>query len=107
VRIRTTTRLGASPHPISVITGTDNSIRFDYRWAPPLAKVPVTGLLPGSAVILTSAGLQLFTDLTPGEPPAILVGLRSWATNPLTVGVPGHDYAHRGSCGCAEWPEAG
>jgi hypothetical protein len=87
VRIRPTTRLGASPNPISIITGTDNSIRFDYRWATPLAKVPVTGLLPSSAVILTSAGLHLFTDLTLGEPPTILVGeLRSQATNPLTVG---------------------
>jgi hypothetical protein len=34
VRIRTTTRAGASPHPISITTATDNSVRSGHRRAP-------------------------------------------------------------------------
>jgi hypothetical protein len=34
VRIRTTTRAGASPHPISTTTTPDNSTRSGHRCAP-------------------------------------------------------------------------
>jgi hypothetical protein len=34
VRIRRTTRAGASPHPISITTATDNSVRSGHRRAP-------------------------------------------------------------------------
>jgi hypothetical protein len=88
VRIRPTTRLGASPHPSSLTTATDNSVRFDYRSVPlSPAKVPVTGLLPGSAAVLTSGGLQLAADLRPGQYRTVSRGqLRCWAPNPRTAG---------------------
>jgi hypothetical protein len=34
VRIRRTTRAGASPHPITITTATDNNVRSGHRWAP-------------------------------------------------------------------------
>jgi hypothetical protein len=34
VRIRTTTRAGASPHPISITTATGNSVRSGHGRAP-------------------------------------------------------------------------
>jgi hypothetical protein len=88
VRIRTTTRPGASPHPPSLTTATDNSVRFDYRSAPLCpAKVPVTGLLPGSAAVLTSGGVQLSADLRSGQHWMVWWGqLRCWAPNPHAAG---------------------
>lgn len=35
MRIRTTTRPGASPHPISTTIAPNNSTHSDHRWAPP------------------------------------------------------------------------
>jgi hypothetical protein len=58
VRIRTTTRPGASPRLISITTATNSSVRSDHAGAPlPPAKVSVTGLLPGRAAVLISGGL--------------------------------------------------
>jgi hypothetical protein len=59
VRIRTTTRPGASPHPISIITATDNSVQSGHEWTPsPPARGSMIGLLLGGAAVLVSDGLQ-------------------------------------------------
>ena len=39
MRIRTTTRAGASPHPISMTTPTQSSVPSGHRWAPSPAVV--------------------------------------------------------------------
>jgi hypothetical protein len=44
VRIRTTTRAGASPHPISRTTPTESSVESGHRWAPSPAVVVYGGL---------------------------------------------------------------
>jgi hypothetical protein len=44
VRIRTTTRAGASPHPISRTTPTQSSVESGHRWAPSPAVVVYGGL---------------------------------------------------------------
>ena len=43
MRIRTTTRAGASPHPISTTTTTDNSIRSGHGGAPSPAALTYGG----------------------------------------------------------------
>jgi hypothetical protein len=44
VRIRTTTRAGASPHPISTTTPPENSVHSGHRWAPSPAVLVYGGL---------------------------------------------------------------
>ena len=44
MRIRTTTRTGASPHPISRTTPTQRSVHSGHRWAPSPAVVVYGGL---------------------------------------------------------------
>ncbi len=44
MRIRTTTRAGASPHPISRTTATQSSVHSGHRWAPSPAVLVYHGL---------------------------------------------------------------
>jgi len=44
VRIRTTTRVGASPHPISLTTPAESSVDSGHRWAHSPAVVVCGGL---------------------------------------------------------------
>jgi hypothetical protein len=57
VRIRTTTSPGASPHPISRTTPTQNSVHSGHRWAPSPAAVVSDGL--------TTAPRDLSAELAP------------------------------------------
>ena len=57
MRIRTTTRAGASPHPISMTIPTQSSIQSGHRWAPSPAVV-VSGAL-------TTAARGLSAELAP------------------------------------------
>jgi hypothetical protein len=66
MRIRITTRPGASPHPISTTTATNKTVRSSHEWAPsPPARIPqgeavhlaASELLPGGAAVLVSGGL--------------------------------------------------
>jgi hypothetical protein len=63
VRIRTTTRTGASPHPISRTTPTQNSVESGHGWAPSPAVVVYHGLAatPGdlSAELATASSIPL------------------------------------------------
>jgi hypothetical protein len=57
VRIRTTTRAGASPHPISMTTPTQSSVPSGHRWPPSPAVVVYGGL--------TTAARGLSVELAP------------------------------------------
>jgi hypothetical protein len=57
VRIRTTTRAGASPHPISTTTPPQSSIHSGHRWAPSPAVLVYGGL--------TAAPGDLSAELAP------------------------------------------
>jgi hypothetical protein len=63
VRIRTTTRTGASPHPISRTTPTQSSIHSGHRWAPSPAVVVYGGLAATprdlSAELATASSIPL------------------------------------------------
>jgi hypothetical protein len=63
VRIRTTTRAGASPHPISMTTPPQSSVDSGHRWAPSPAVVVYGGLAaaPGdlSAELATASSIPL------------------------------------------------
>jgi hypothetical protein len=63
VRIRTTTRAGASPHPISRTTPPQSSVHSGHRWAPSPAVVVYSGLAatPGdlSAELATASSIPL------------------------------------------------
>jgi len=75
VRIRTTTRTGASPHPISRTTPTQSSVESGHRWAPSPAVLVYGGLAatPGdlSAELATASSIPLAalrrTGTTDGE----------------------------------------
>jgi hypothetical protein len=57
VRIRTTTRTAASPHPISMTTPTQSSVHSGHRWAPSPAVVVYDAL--------TTAPHDLSAELAP------------------------------------------
>ena len=63
MRIRTTTRAGASPHPISMTTPPQSSVDSGHRWAPSPAVVVYGGLAaaPGdlSAELATASSIPL------------------------------------------------
>jgi hypothetical protein len=63
VRIRTTTRTGASPHPISRTTPTESSLRSGHGGAPSPAVLVYGGLVaaPGdlSAELATASSIPL------------------------------------------------
>jgi hypothetical protein len=63
VRIRTTTRTGASPHPISRTTPIQSSVHSGYGWAPSPATLVYGGLVaaPGdlSAELATASSIPL------------------------------------------------
>jgi hypothetical protein len=75
VRIRTTTRAGASPHPISRTTPTESSVESGHGWAPSPAVLVYHGLAatPGdlSAELATASSIPLAalrrTGTTDGE----------------------------------------
>ena len=73
MRIRTTTRAGASPHPISLTTSPQSSVHSGHRWAP-------------SPAVLVSGGLaaapgDLSAELAPDTASSIpLAALRHTAT---------------------------
>jgi hypothetical protein len=68
VRIRTTTRAGASPHPISKATPTESSVHSGHRWAPSPA-VPVSG---GLAAAPRDLSAELAPDTASTSPLATL-----------------------------------
>jgi hypothetical protein len=73
VRIRTTTRTAASPHPISRTTPPQSNFHSGHRWAP-LPAVLVSGGL-------AAAPGDLSAELAPDTASAIpLAALRSTAT---------------------------
>ena len=57
MRIRTTTRAGASPHPISLTTPPQSSVHSGHRWAPSPAVLVYGGL--------TAAPRDLSAELAP------------------------------------------
>jgi hypothetical protein len=57
VRIRTTTRAGASPHPISRTTPTESSVESGHRWAPS----PATLVYHGPAATPRDLSAELAT----------------------------------------------
>jgi hypothetical protein len=63
VRIRTTTRTGASPHPIYRTTPTQSSVHSGHRWAPSPAAVVSDGLTTAprdlSAELATASSIPL------------------------------------------------
>lgn len=73
MRIRTTTRAGASPHSISMTTATDNSVRSGHRWAPS----PAVLVYGGPQVISSGLGADLALDAAGTVP---LAALRHAAT---------------------------
>jgi hypothetical protein len=68
VRIRTTTRAGASPHPISLTTPPQSSVHSGHRWAPSPAVVVYHGLTatPGDL------SAELAPDIASSSPLAAL-----------------------------------
>jgi hypothetical protein len=72
VRIRTTTRAGASPHPVSRAIPTQSSVESGHRWAPSPAVVVYGGLAAAPGDL--SAELALDTAST-----SPLAGLRHTA----------------------------
>jgi DNA-binding transcriptional LysR family regulator len=73
VRIRRTTRAGASPHPISRTTAIKNSVQAGHGWAPPPAVLVYHGL----AAALRGLGAELVVDTASSIP---LAALRHTAT---------------------------
>ena len=74
MRIRTTTRTGASPHPISMTTPTESSVQSGHGW-PPSPAVLVSGAL-------TTASRELSAELAPDIASTLsLVALR-YPANP-------------------------
>ena len=73
MRIRTTTRVGASPHPISRTTPPQSSVESGHRWAPSPAVVVCGGLTaaPGDLSV------ELAPDIASSSP---LAALRHTAT---------------------------
>jgi hypothetical protein len=63
VRIRTTTRAGASPHPISRTTPPQSSVHSGHRWAPSPAVLVYHGLAATprdlSAELATASSIPL------------------------------------------------
>ena len=57
MRIRTTTTVGASPHPLSLPTPPESSVHSGHRWAPSPAAVVSDGL--------TTAPRDLSAELVP------------------------------------------
>jgi hypothetical protein len=73
VRIRTTTRVGASPHPISLTTPAESSVESGHRWARSSAVVVCGGL--------AAAPGDLSAELAPDTASSIpLAALRHTAT---------------------------
>jgi hypothetical protein len=68
VRIRTTTRAGASPHPISITTATDNSVRSGHGRAPS----PAVLVYGGPQAISSGLGADLALDAARTIPCAAL-----------------------------------
>jgi hypothetical protein len=60
VRIRTTTRPGASPHPISTTIATTNRVQSDHDWAPSRA----VRVCDGPQAICLGRGADLAPDAT-------------------------------------------
>jgi hypothetical protein len=78
VRIRTTTKAGTSPHPISTTTPPENSVHSGHRWAPSPA-VLVSGAL-------AAAPRDLSAELPPDTASTIsLATLRHTATTDRAV----------------------
>ena len=73
MRIRTTTRTGASPHPITRTTLTQSSVHSGHRWAPAPA-VLVSG---GRAATSGDLSAELAPDIASSSP---LGALRHTAT---------------------------
>ena len=73
MRIRTTTRASASPHPISRTTPTQSSVQSGHRWAPSPA-VLVSG---GLAAAPGDLSAELAPDTANSSP---LAALRHTAT---------------------------
>ncbi len=68
MRIRTTTRAGASPHPISTTTPPQSSVHSGHRWAPSPA-VLVSGALAAAPRDLSA---ELAPDIASSSPLAAL-----------------------------------
>ena len=60
MRIRTTTRAGASPHPISITTATDNSVGSGHGRAPS----PAVLVYGGPQAISSGLSADLAPDVT-------------------------------------------
>jgi hypothetical protein len=73
VRIRTTTRAGASPHPISRTTPPESSVHSGHRWAPSPAVLVYGGL----AAVPGDLSAELAPDIASSIP---LTALRRTAT---------------------------
>jgi hypothetical protein len=78
VRIRTTTRTGASPHPISMTTPPQSSVDSGHRWAPSPAVVVYGGL----AAAPGDLSAELAPDTASSSP---LAALRHTATTDRAV----------------------
>ena len=68
MRIRTTTRAGASPHPISVTTPPESSVESGHRWAPSSAVVVYDAL----AATPSDLSAELAPDIASTSPLAAL-----------------------------------
>jgi hypothetical protein len=72
VRIRTTTRAAASPHPISRTTPTQSSVESGHRWAPS----PAVVVSDGRTTAPRDLSAELAPDIASTSP---LAGLRHTA----------------------------
>jgi hypothetical protein len=78
MRIRTTTRPGASPHPISTTRATNNTMRSGHEWAPS----PPARILRSDAAHLSAS--ELLPDGTAALVPDGLAAIpRSRGADPL------------------------
>ena len=68
MRIRTKTRAGASPHPISMTTPTQSSVHSGHRWAPSPAVLVYGGL----AATPGDLSAELAPDIASSSPLAAL-----------------------------------
>ena len=73
MRIRTTTRAGASPHPISRTIPTQSSVESGHRWAPS----PAVLIYDGLAAAPRDLSAELAPDIAGTSP---LAALRHTAT---------------------------